>query len=236
MTTPVAHGYPDWVRQNAVADVRYYDATNTDNATYILGPFFVGAQPAVAFRLEALLNPHEVEVLFYNDAAATELLAAQEFDFAATGVLLYHALWAYGPWMTVRVTPVGANSQMSARIWGVSHAGTIHPASTSMRIVSTTANAIAAGALETVQGSRIHPDLATICVAQRAGNYTFRLLSVASDGTRTPIIRLNKTGPDPVFGTVALLGGTPEFEMINNDAAAQTWDGYLVAHSHLIGG
>ncbi len=237
MTAPVAHGYPDWGRATPAADVIFYQQSGVvaDNPV-TLGPYFVGAQPAVGIFFRANVFGFQVRPVFYPDRALTAFLASQFLHLARAGVEFWGAIRTLGPWMTLEITPsAGPGGTFDATVWSAPAPAAIFTSHPTQSLINSRGNAIAIGGTGLTNATRVHLGMAHLYLAQRAGTWTGTLYSVDYTGTRVINQSRNFAAGEYFDEIVPLMPGTPQVEVINTSGVAATWDAHLVAVPNLAG-
>lgn len=235
MTTPLAHGYPDWTRQTPASDVLFTQSVgilSTGGVT--MGPYFVGATSAMGIYFMSTDTGHQVHLDFYADQAGTILLATQALDFAQAGAFFRGAIRVLGPWVQVSVTPLAPGGHFDVTAWAAPTPGTIFTGHSEPILVNSS-QAIGIGATITLTPNRVHPGLAHLYAAQRAGTYTVNVYSKNYTGIRSSLIGRVMAAGEYFSEMIALGGGTPELEITNSSAAGSTIDVRLVAVQNLTG-
>lgn len=235
MTTPIAHGYPDWTRQTPASDVLFIkESIGAPLAGVTRGPFFVGATPAVGVYVNANGTGHQVALNFYADQAGTQFLGTQSIDLSAAGVFFRGAIRVLGPWVKIAIAPFAAGNSIDLLAWAAPTPGTIFGTFDENVLVQAN-QAIGIGATVTLTAGRVHPGVAHLYAAQRAGIYTASVFTVNFAGGRTFVLRRNMAAGEFFDEMIALGSGTPQVEIINTSGAAQTIDVHLTAVQNLTG-
>lgn len=235
MTTPLAHGYPDWTRQTPASDVLFVQEIGAPSTGGVLrGPFFVGATPAVGVSFLSVGTGHQVHLDFYGDQALTQFLGSQSLDFARDGSQFRGAIRVLGPWLRITVTPFVNGFTYNLSAWAAPTPGTIFGTATESVLINAS-QAIGIGATVALNADRLHPGVAHLYACQRAGAYTCSIYSVDFTGVRTFVLHRVMTALDFFSEMIALGSGTPQVEIINTSGAAQTIDVHLTAVPNLMG-
>lgn len=110
MTSPVAHGYPDWGRFEASADkLLAFDQQLDVDAGTSYPRFFVGDVPYVSVWLNAITN-HFAFTLRFLDAQTGGNFLAQQVCSVRDGSEFDATIPVSGPWLELTATPSAANS------------------------------------------------------------------------------------------------------------------------------
>lgn len=235
MTAPIAHGYPDWTRQTPASDVLFVREVGTLSTGGVTrGPFFVGATTALGLYVEAVGTGHQVHLDFYADVAGTQYLGTQSLDLARGGAFFRGAIRTLGPWVRITITPFAAGNTFNLSAWAAPSPGTIFGNATESVLINTS-QAIGIGATITLDANRLHPGVAHLYVAQRAGTFTANAYTVDFAGSRASIIGRVMAAGEYFSEMIALGSGTPEIEVTNSSGAGSTIDVRLVAVPNLTG-
>lgn len=235
MTQPTAHGYPDWNRVSARADVLYLDEQITfDPIAQSRGPFFVGHQPSIGVLFEAITGGLRVRLRFFGQQNLTERL--DEHDLRMTGGLdtIRQSLAVLGPWMNVEMTSSVVGGDATARIWATAAPATFSWLFTANILLATTLNPIAIGATENITADFVWPGNAFLNFQQTAGTCTLSLSVLDHLGAASTFWRRDLTAAQPVGEMVALPSGIVRATVVNTSGAATSYSLYLVGQQHIM--
>lgn len=235
MTQPTPHGYPDYDRVAARANVQYISESIVNVAVeQIRGPFFVGHQPAIGLLISGNVNGWVIELEFYNDAGLTQFLEQHTFHVTTAGAILRQSISVLGPWLLLRLTPSAAASDLSVKMWATAAPSTIAGSQLSNLLIGTTGNAIAIGATETIDAGSVWPGTAFLNFQQTAGTAVLTLASLSLGGGTTNFWRRALTAAQPVGEMIALPVTQVRASIQNTSGAATDYSLYLVGQHHIM--
>jgi hypothetical protein len=230
VTSPVLHGYPDWGRATPAADVVFYQQFGAvANGFTQLGPYFVGATPAVGIFFRANGTAYRVQPTFWPDQAMSSYLGAQVLEFARGGVEYYGAIRTLGPWMTLDITPLVNGNTFDATVWAAPAPATIFPNHGDPVLIEVPGQVIGIGATINVDATRIHTGMAHFYLAQRVGTHNATLYSVDYLGTKRRLVSRAMATGQYFDEVVPLASGTIQIQVVNTSGAASSVDGHVVA-------
>lgn len=103
MTSPVLHGFSDWARQAAEADiVVLYKVNEPLPGLTTYGPFFVGGMPSLYLAFNGTGTRNRIQFSFYLDAAMTQLVD-QDAITTPSGGGFTGSITVFGPYVTITV-------------------------------------------------------------------------------------------------------------------------------------
>ncbi len=119
MTTPVPHGYPDWGRYAAQADIEILGTSNLNlNGSETFGRFFVGGVKHIAYIYAAGGNNSRVTLETYTAETGGTLLSEQVINCRNPGGFDF-SIPVQGPWLAITVTSVGGAISYDLNAWTV---------------------------------------------------------------------------------------------------------------------
>lgn len=236
MTVQTAHGYSDWGRFQAQADIEYYDdaPVNVDAVTNY-GPFFVGDVPFIALRFDPLILSHKAELRFFSEVGAVNFFGSYEWH-VRNGANVHQSVAVLGSWVQLRVTPSAAGSSFQARIVSAPTAGRIPGLGVNATaLIQVSASAIAIGATNQAVAGNVWPGEAVWSV--RTSLATFEAYLEVDDylNVSTIIDAFTETAVDR-SRTVYLPAGRMRIRIVNTSGGAGTVYYYLNANSRLLAG
>lgn len=117
MTQPIAHGYPDWARFSAEADVDWLNLTaESIAASTDYGSFFLGANKWVGVAIIGTTNHARYNFAFYRDAALTKLAGELPIHVRAGGQYR-GAIPVNGPYLLITVLPSANPTVFDLGVW-----------------------------------------------------------------------------------------------------------------------
>jgi hypothetical protein len=156
VTTPTPHGYPDFGRYTALADVIH----NNESATVISvnatrGPFFVGSTDCLGVRVVAAVNNLQLVFEYYADQAITQLLT-DIIVHVNQGQTFDQTIPVEGPWCRIRIEPNAFNATFTLVVWQAPRSGAaLSTTSADNLLISQTAVAIAGATTTTFTATRV---------------------------------------------------------------------------------
>lgn len=103
MTTPLAHGFPDWARQSAESDITVLYASGAALAgATTLGPYFVGGMPSLYLAFSGTGTRNRIQFSFYLDAALTQLVDQDAITTSQNGGFT-GSITVFGPYVTITI-------------------------------------------------------------------------------------------------------------------------------------
>lgn len=158
MTLPIAHGFPDWARQSAAADLEviYLENSNiTAQTTYpTTGAFFVGIAPFLRVFQSAAGLRTKVELQWWADEAKTRDLGS-DILVTASGGSVAQSIPVRAPYVSIVVDLSAYPNQHSLQVFMVPAAISETGQSTGdITLISVDAASVAAAATRTDNASR----------------------------------------------------------------------------------
>lgn len=184
MTAPVPHGYPDWGRYTAQADIELLGTSNLNLAAPVtFGRFFVGGVRHVAYVYSAGLNNSRVTLETYTAETGGTLLSEQVINCRTPGGFDF-SVPVQGPWLAITITPVGGAISYDINVWTV--AGNLASITSNLApryALSQTATAVAAAATVLTEVPYTYVGAGTWFVRCTAATFIARLQTVTAGGT-----------------------------------------------------
>lgn len=194
MTMPVVHGYPDFARQVAEADVLLKHETNTATAGEVVrGPYFVGGETHLGFFFTVGLVFYRMAFEFYADKDLTlpltnHVVEVTPFTSASFSVPVL------SPWLQIRLTPGAGTDPFSFRLWtAAGQSMHMEFGGSSNVLISNAAVAVGAGAFVDVDAVRVWPGECTWMASSALATWSCELLAVGSLGGLTRLDFINQT-------------------------------------------
>jgi hypothetical protein len=229
VTTPVAHGTPDWSEPAVATDVVFQPRVAVANdAGTIYGPFFVGFSPFVGVRIDAAgVGAGSFTFGFYADAGLTSILDAHEIGIQNNG-RLSASLRSLGPWMIVTTLPSAATMSFTWALFSADREFVAQPSATANVLVSQVATPIGVGATVTTTPSRIWPGMAFVMSKIAAGTHEVFLRSITPAGALVTIFHGAYVAGLGARDLVPLTGHQVRMDVFNTSGGATNFDAYLV--------
>jgi hypothetical protein len=193
VTTPIQHGYPDWGRFDARADVVLAVTSVINHAGQDYGPFFVGHITHLAFYLGIGTRGVDVTFKFYSDAALSVQLGELIYSLAP-GALASWSIPVTAPYLVVNFQPQGGNSDWDFRLWSV--AGNVPKMwgdGPPIALISDLGHNVAGGGVVVVAATEVVPGDCHFEVDTTVATWQAFLETVDSTGTVTRIARITNT-------------------------------------------
>jgi len=231
MTTPITHGYPDWGRFSAQADVVY----NVENGTVAANPvtrgaYFVGNVPAVGFFFSVTAGAATVLVEWYDSAALTNLLATETYEFP-NGTFTQTTLATLGPYLFLSILDGGAGVTFNCRLWAAPVGRSWASGAGGSVLISVTNTAIAAGVTATNNASEIYVGPAYWTGWQGLANFVVFLEALDITGAVTTLDRWQSAGLD-FWRPVYLPPGRVRIRHVNQSGANTVYSSVLLKDPH----
>lgn len=218
MTSPVAHGYPDYAGFQVRANRSLMHELDTIiDFTEPRGRFFVGDVSVYGIRFQSTLNHFRVTVAFYDDEFVGNQLTAQKYSVRQGSTLDIHAPVG-GPWVEISISPTLNGSIFSMDLWTASSPGRfsrLNPYDTIL--VSRDNNTVLAGATVVDLPTFVYPGEAHWFGDFPLGaSFHIKLQSIDELGTIRLIDYVDANHP-PATRRVFLPPTNIRVEMFNND-------------------
>lgn len=194
MTMPVVHGYPDWNRSKAEADVLLnYEVDTATGGEVTRGPFFVGGATHLGHFFGVGLVFYRVAFEFYADAAMTQLLSQHVVEVTPLTSSSF-SFPVLGPYVLARLTPGAGTDPFSFRLWtAAGQSMHMEFGGSSNILISNAAVAVGAGAFVDVDASRVWPGECTWMASSALLTWSCELLAVGALGGLTRLDFINQT-------------------------------------------
>lgn len=230
MTQPVSHGYPDYGRTSARADVLWHDIIDPDiDAQETLPKKFIGDRGYVQFFFSADTNHFDLTFNYYMDAGLTQLSTATAWS-CRSGNHIEASDPVKAPWVVVVVTPSAVNSAYTFRMWGTDvPANTLSINDTGTQLYDLDGVSIGAGVTRTDVLIPTYSGPATWRMATNSTNWSSYLEAITPTGA---IVHIDRISQDQVSERILvyLPRATCRVRTTNNEAAAKTFFGFVSAH------
>jgi len=224
MTTPVAHGYPDFGRFVAQSDsiLLRHDNQGISASTDIdLG--FVGNYAGLGFAFLSNANGFWIEFRFYQDEALTNFITSYVFD-VFPGKSAERVLLPLGPYLMVRIIPSAALGDYDLTIWSAPNLAIPMNGNPARNvIISQTNAAIAATSNTLIVAARVWPGDANWTCRSTSSNWTAELHGVDYLGVQTDIDIMAGNASTVLNHRVFLPSETVRVKFTNNEAAARNF-------------
>lgn len=150
MTTPIAHGYPDWGRQSAASDIRVLEINGLQQniPTAGRGTFFVGNSPYIWIILSVDVGGLRLS-LNWRDAASGGVLIASDAVDTLAGRSCDGPIAVKGPYLEIFTNVDLAGRVITVRIWHSRSVGQDHRANQHNGLIAIDAGNVNAGATQT---------------------------------------------------------------------------------------
>lgn len=129
MTTPVAHGFPDWGRQIAAADISIFEinAFAQGALTVGRGTYFVGNVSFVWIRMTVNAGGMRLNLNFVDAPSGGDFVSTHDVDVLA-GMACTGPIPVTGPYMQVFTTVDVIGRLITVRLWQNQQGGVDFPA------------------------------------------------------------------------------------------------------------
>jgi hypothetical protein len=204
MTAPVPTDFPDYGRYLAQANKIYTIQVGiVINAITTFGPFFVGDQTNIVYRLSTATGKLSLFVEYYDSASMTTLIGRHVIDVDITGGFR-QSLPVLGPFMRLLLSPVATPHTLTLLVWSV--AGPVMPffdtSTDGILIARDPINIAGGGGVQDVFANQVWVGQAYWSVFSASTTWNARLQSVNAASTTGLIDYIDKTDPHamrPVF-------------------------------------
>lgn len=223
MTTPTAHGFPDWGRQSASADISVFELNNFAQGALTVGrgTYFVGNMSHVWLRQTVDLGGMRTTLIFVDAPSAGDRLSSHDIDTLAN-MACSGPIPVTAPYMQVFTSVDVIGRQITLRLWQVNQGGVDYPASLVNGMISIDGLSVNAAENEVVEAPAVHWGWGywnahlEACTAGR-----IRLLMVDYLGN-TQLLAYWVNGMAPVASIFLLPPRPIRIEALNSDAVART--------------
>lgn len=197
MTAPVEHGYPDYGRYSARADVVLVKETGTvSNVITTRGPFFVGGNTHLAFEMFVSSGSVDVTFVYYQDQARTIELSQTNMSIQSANYCSM-TVPVRGPWLYLILAPSITPFLFNLALWTAAGPSIGHPnvAGASILLSLDGVN-IAAAATRTDDLEYVWPGEASWSADMpTATTFDIRLQAISASGAVTLLDHINQTTP-----------------------------------------
>jgi hypothetical protein len=230
MTTPIAHGYPDFTRVVAKSDVVYHNIDDLDiDAQETLARKFVGDRTHIGFFIQPSAGGFNLYFSFHGQPVAAEEMGSHSFD-VPIGTVAQLTIPVAGPWMEIVVTPSAVNSAYTFKVWGTDTADTYSRTSPNAgSLISQHGVNINAGATRNDAATRLWPGPAAWGVKATATAWQAFLERKDYTGAVTVIDWINNANSGELR-QLYLPHQPINIRTVNLDGVARTFYVYINAH------
>jgi hypothetical protein len=232
MTAPISHGYPDFGRTLARANVIYHNFSDADiDASETLASRFCGDRAFLTFRFFAVTNHFNLRFEFWDSASGGSFLAVDIWSCRA-GKFITGSIPVLGPWLRVVVAPSAVNSAYEFRVYGTDAPYWPDTGSSfNNNLYAQDGISIGAGATRTDNFALIWPGPATWHAASTAASWTSYLEAIDDVGTTSIIDRATQVQDGPGNRRLVYLPrALCRVRTTNNDASARTFFLFVTGH------
>jgi hypothetical protein len=230
MTTPIQHGYPDYGRTAARANVIYHNINDPDiDGQETLPRKFVGDRAHVGFFIQPSAGGFNILFSFHEEEVAASEMGSHNFDIPA-GKVANLTIPVCGPWLEIIVTPSAVNSAYTFKVWGTDYPDTYsrnNPIAGSL--ISQHNVNVGAGATANYAATKIWPGPVSWHVKSTAASWQAFLESVDYQGNVRTLDWDNNAGPN-VIRQLYLPHQGVNVRVVNLDAAIKVFYVYVNAH------
>jgi len=202
MTQPASHGYPDWNRSQAQADVLFVRVDNvTVNNDTTHGRFFIGNQKALGLYFTAAANACQVMVRWFDSNTASTDFMNETYEFPA-GTFGTWTVPAVGPFVEVLLILQAANLTYDMRLWAAPERRNFASGGLGVTLISVINTAIGIGVTATNNSNEIYTGPAYWSGWQGVANFVAFLEVVDAAGVVYTLDRWQSAGLDfwrPVY-------------------------------------
>lgn len=230
MTAPIVHGYPDWGRFAARADVIYISDTSVviGAGDKVYDPIFVGNVRHLGFIFNMVTNNAAVRLDYYNDENLSTILGTQTIKTRVGGGFDF-SLPVQGPWVQVFINFNATPAEYDLYMFSVSgNIASIQNGPAPIRIIGVGAFAIGAGATVTLTSSRSYPGEAMWSVSSALATWT-ALLDTIDDLGVTNVLDAGNNTLNPLNRRVWLPAEQCRLRVTNTTAGAGTFTAAVVS-------
>lgn len=232
MTAPVAHGYPDYGRYSARADLLLINQQNVAvNVDTVYNIGFVGGIEA----LGVVANSNGTGALwhfdYYSDAAGTLLLSRTSVETGSNRPF-EKSLPTYGPFLRITLSPNAAGSTYTLVVWSTTRSAISNNGQPqrSILIAQTTVN-IGAGATSTFTASRVWPGSATWSVTGQTTGFRATISHLSRAAVATVMGSMQTGALGTIQHQLFLPARVIEVAITNTAAGAANFDTYVTARN-----
>jgi len=233
MTTPVAHGYPDYDRTLARNDVVYQSNVPGNSAfTQTYGPFFAGNARGIIVDFANLgAGSTSVTVHWGTDSAMSIVVHSEAVDLQ-NGDRFRMGFPAFGPWFTIGVEPVGGVTQWAITTVAVSESAAPFAFGVNPRpLITVSSAAIGAGATLTSNSPVVTAGDGEIMIFTSGVTWQLTLTAIDAAGTRTVIDVITQANGNPFRHRLFIPAQHIEQKITNNGGGGATFTSLFIAPS-----
>lgn len=231
MTTPVVHGYPDYVRQAARADVVYLSVSESITAEKTHARKFVGASPCIGIAFTSLNIRAQVTLNWLSEETGGTFLKEEVFTVAANGFCAIQIATA-GPWVEAKVTaPFPGTLDYELTLWAAHEPRILFFTTLGAPVlIERPVTAIAAGATHTIETPFTVPGLAHLQIFATMATWDGGLIATDCLGVAYRLGTFDqRLGLAPVLLYLPAMPAT--FSIHNSTGVGGTYAVSLIAHS-----
>jgi hypothetical protein len=231
VTTPTLHGYPDWGRQSASADISIFEINVTvQNALTVgRGTFFVGNMPYVWMRQVVVAGGMRTTLVFVDAETGGDRLSTHDIDTLA-GMACSGPIAVTAPFMQVFTTVDVVGQTITLRLWQNASWGADYPATIHNGMIAIDGLNVNPAENEVVEAPAVHWGWGYFNAhLEGATAGRIRLLAIDYLGN-TQLLAYWPNGIAPI-ATMLLLPPRPvRIEALNSDAVARVLYAALYFH------
>lgn len=231
MTTPVVHGYPDWARQVARADVVYLDVSETISNVKTHATKFVGATPCVGIDFTAASGIWcTIELNWLSAQSGGTTLHSEEFVVGGNGKMAL-SIPAIGPYLQISISPESFNYTYSMTVWATYEPRVLFGAAIrAPLLIDVTNGSIGAGATVTIDAEYTVPGMACFQLYCDAATFDGGVRAMINSTTPIDIVTFIQTLP--IAPHLIYLPAAPVRFLLHNSAAvARNYFVHIYSHS-----
>jgi hypothetical protein len=236
MTQPVPHGYPDFGRYSARADLLLTNqqnvAVNVDT-NYVIG--FVGGIEALGVSANSNGTGALWHFDYFSDDTYTLLLSRTSVETGSNRPF-EKSLPTYGPFLRITLSPNAAGSTYTLVVWSTTQFAISNNGQPqrSVLIGQTTVN-IAAGATSTFTAARVWPGGATWTVTGQTTGFRATLSHLSRAAVATVMDSIQRATLGTEHHQLFLPARVIEVAITNTSAGAANFDTYVTARNIITG-
>lgn len=234
MTAPISHGYPDWGRFAAQADILLNIETGTViNNPVTRGPYFVGNVQAVGIEFSPSVGSAEVQIGWYDSAAGTNLLTLETYEFQV-GTRMTQTIPVLGPFMLVTIVDGVSPCTFSLTLWTAPTRRNKANGATGISLVGVINTAIGIGVTATNNATEVHIGEVYWSGWQGVANFVAFLEVVDSLGNVTILDRWQGAGLE-FSRRIFLPAARARIRHVNQSGANTVYNSVLLKSPYVVG-
>lgn len=236
MTTPVVHGYPDWVRRSAQADISHLreDAVALTDP-FVRGRFFVGAETALGISCEVAAVSAAVRLDYYDAQTSGNNLGSQVMELTSL-VALDTCVPVLGPWVDFTAFRSAAGGTISIHLWSVPIPAHSYTSAADQSCLVRVSNVVVAGGAQRDDDAvRILPGWATWQFQGVGQAFVAELRILRPTAGLATIARYELAAGSDRSIKIALPPNPVRSRVTNSGAGNMNWSSYIIAYPGLGG-